>query len=82
MALGKLKDAGFAPDQVTLATPRVGRRGRYRLKVLVGIAGGTIVGGLIGGGGCRGRGAAGCRPASTRKRLGRQAFFSYSVQPG
>src|SRR2546427_1821007 len=48
MALGKLKEAGFAPDQLALATPRIGRRGHYGLKVLAGIGAGTLVGALVG----------------------------------
>src|SRR2546423_13659759 len=48
MALGKLKEAGFAPDQLALATPRIRRRGHYGLKVLVGIGAGTLVGALVG----------------------------------
>ena len=47
-ALRNLKEAGFGPDQVSLATPRIGRRGRYGLKVLIGIAAGTVVGALLG----------------------------------
>ena len=48
MALGKLKEAGFAADQVALATPRIGRRGRYGLKVLIGIGGGALLGAVVG----------------------------------
>ena len=48
MALGKLKEAGFAADQVALAAPRIGRRGRYGLKVLIGIGGGALLGALVG----------------------------------
>ena len=48
MALGKLKEAGFAADQVALATPRIGRRGRYGLKVLIGIGGGVLLGAVVG----------------------------------
>src|SRR5256885_2813200 len=47
-ALGKLKEAGFAPEQLALATPRIGRRGHYGLKVLVGIGAGTLAGALVG----------------------------------
>lgn len=47
-ALGKLKDAGFGPDQVAVSTPRFRRRGRYFTKVLFGIVAGTLVGALIG----------------------------------
>src|SRR6266545_4660255 len=39
-ALRKLKDAGFGPDQVSLATPRAARRGHYGSKVLLGVAAG------------------------------------------
>ncbi len=48
MALGKLKEEGFAADQVALATPRIGRRGRYGLKVLIGIGGGALLGAVVG----------------------------------
>src|SRR5207247_8683471 len=48
LALRKLEEAGFGPDQVTLATPRIGRRGRYGLKVLTGIVVGTLLGALAG----------------------------------
>jgi hypothetical protein len=37
--LRKLKEAGFGEDQVSVSTPRVGRRGHYGMKVLAGIAG-------------------------------------------
>src|SRR5437762_12452933 len=47
-ALGKLKDAGFADDQVALSTPRIGRRGHYGLKVLAGIGAGTLIGATVG----------------------------------
>src|SRR3989442_13234265 len=48
MALGKLKEAGFAADRLALATPRIGRRGRYGLKVLIGIGGGALLRALVG----------------------------------
>jgi hypothetical protein len=48
MALGKLKEAGFAPDQLALATPQIRRRGHYGLKVLVGIGAGTLLGAVVG----------------------------------
>src|SRR5438105_10479608 len=48
MALGKLKEAGFGPDQVALATPRIGRRGHYGTKVLLGIGAGTLMGAVVG----------------------------------
>jgi hypothetical protein len=47
-ALRKLKEAGFGSDQVSIATPRIGRRGHYGLKVLIGIAAGTLLGALVG----------------------------------
>jgi hypothetical protein len=47
-ALRKLKEAGFGPDQVSLATPRIGRRGHYGMKVLIGIAAGILLGALVG----------------------------------
>jgi hypothetical protein len=43
-ALGKLKGAGFGPDQVSVSAPAVGRRGHYGLKV----AAGTVIGALVG----------------------------------
>jgi hypothetical protein len=46
--LRNLKDAGFAEDQLSLSTPRRGRRGHYGLKVLAGIVAGTVLGALIG----------------------------------
>src|SRR2546427_13283014 len=63
MALGKLKEEGFAADQVALATPRIGRRGRYGLKVLIGIGGGALLGALGGALG-PGGGAGGHPPIS------------------
>lgn len=47
-ALGKLKGLGFQPDQISLATPRAGRRGHYGIKVAVGLVVGTLLGLLIG----------------------------------
>src|SRR5207302_3041386 len=47
-ALRKLEEAGFRPDQISLATPRRGRRGHYGLKVGVGIVAGTLLGALAG----------------------------------
>jgi hypothetical protein len=47
-ALRKLKEAGFGPDQVSLATPRIGRRGHYGTKVLIGIGCGILLGALVG----------------------------------
>lgn len=47
-ALGKLKDLGFPPDQISLATPRTGRRGHYGVKVTVGIVIGTLLGAIVG----------------------------------
>jgi len=48
MALRNLKDAGFGAEQLSLSTPRRARRGRYGLKVAVGILAGAILGALIG----------------------------------
>jgi len=48
LALRKLEEAGFGPDQVSLATPRIARRGHYGLKVLTGIVVGTLLGALVG----------------------------------
>ena len=48
LALGKLKDAGFAPDQATVSTPARGRSGSNGLKVLAGVAIGVILGAVIG----------------------------------
>jgi len=47
-ALGKLKEAGFGPEQVSVSTPAFRRRGRYGLKVVIGIVVGTILGALLG----------------------------------
>jgi hypothetical protein len=47
-ALGKLKEAGFGPDQVAVPTPQFRRRGRYGLKLLVGIVAGILWGALVG----------------------------------
>src|SRR5256885_14301297 len=47
-ALGKLKEAGFGQDQLSVSTPGVRRRGRYGLKVGTGIVIGTLVGALAG----------------------------------
>ena len=47
-ALGKLKEAGFGQDQLSVSTPAVRRRGRYGLKVGTGIVIGTLVGALAG----------------------------------
>src|SRR2546421_10033318 len=45
-ALGKLKEAGFGQDQLSVSTPAVRRRGRYGIKVGTGIVIGTLVGAL------------------------------------
>src|SRR5437588_12133290 len=47
-ALRKLEAAGFAEDQVSLATPRTGRRGHYGLKVAGGIVAGALLGAVLG----------------------------------
>lgn len=47
-ALGKLKDAGFGPDQVSVSTPHFRRRGHYALKLLAGLVVGTLLGALLG----------------------------------
>ena len=47
-ALGKLKESGFGPDQVTVSTPAYRRRGHYFTKVLIGIVVGTLFGALVG----------------------------------
>jgi MFS family permease len=47
-ALRNLKEAGYRADQVSLSTPRAGRRGHYGRKVAIGIVLGTIAGALIG----------------------------------
>ena len=47
-ALGKLKEAGFGQDQLSVSTPAARRRGRYGLKVGSGIVIGTLVGALAG----------------------------------
>ena len=46
--LRKLKEAGFGDDQVSVSTPRVGRRGHYGIKVLAGIVAGTLLGAIVG----------------------------------
>jgi hypothetical protein len=48
LALGKLKEAGFGPDQVSVSTPQFRRRGHHFVKVLVGIFVGTLLGALVG----------------------------------
>ena len=48
LALRKLEEAGFGEDQVSLATPRIGRRGHYGPKVLAGIVLGTLLGAVVG----------------------------------
>jgi hypothetical protein len=48
LALRNLKVAGFGPDQVSVATPRIGRQGHYGLKVLIGIGAGAVIGALAG----------------------------------
>jgi len=48
LALRNLKEAGFASDQVSMATRRIGRRGHYGVKVLMGIGAGTLIGALAG----------------------------------
>src|SRR2546423_5150196 len=48
LALRKLEEAGFGLDQVSMATPHRGRRGHYGLKVLAGIAIGTLLGAVVG----------------------------------
>ena len=47
-ALGKLKESGFGPDQVTVSTPAYRRRGHYFAKVLIGIVVGTLLGAMAG----------------------------------
>src|SRR2546423_14488690 len=46
--LRKLKEAGFPDEQISIATPRIGRRGHYGMKVAAGIAIGTLLGALAG----------------------------------
>jgi hypothetical protein len=48
LGLGKLKEAGFGPDEVSLSTPRIGRRGHYGMKLLAGLIVGTLLGALAG----------------------------------
>ena len=47
-ALGKLKEAGFGPDQVAVSTPHFRRRGHYFAKVFVGVVIGTLIGAVVG----------------------------------
>jgi len=48
LGLRKLKEAGFRQDQVSVATPRTGRRGRYGMKVVAGMVVGVLAGALVG----------------------------------
>ena len=48
-ALRKLEEAGFSRDQVSVSTPRAGRRGHYGRRVLTGIVIGTLAGAVVGG---------------------------------
>ena len=47
-ALGKLKEAAFGPDRVSVSTPQYRRRGHHLVKVLLGILAGTLLGALVG----------------------------------
>lgn len=47
-ALGKLKEAGFGPDQVSVSTPHFRRRGRYAMKLVVGLGLGVVLGAILG----------------------------------
>jgi hypothetical protein len=47
-ALRKLEEAGFSKDHLSLSTPRLGRRGHYGLKVLLGIGLGGLAGAVLG----------------------------------
>jgi hypothetical protein len=47
-ALGKLKEAGFGPDQVAVSSRPVRRKGHYGLKILIGIVAGAVIGALAG----------------------------------
>ena len=47
-ALRNLKEAGYEEGQLSLSTPRRGRRGHYGTKVAVGILAGALLGALIG----------------------------------
>jgi MFS family permease len=47
-ALRKLEEAGFSRDQISISSPRIGRRGNYGRKVLIGIAIGTLAGAVVG----------------------------------
>jgi hypothetical protein len=46
--LRKLKEAGFAEDEVSVATARVARPQRYAAKVAGGVVVGTVVGAIVG----------------------------------
>lgn len=47
LALGKLKEAGFGPDQATLSTPARRRSGHYGAKVVAGVVIGTALGAIV-----------------------------------
>lgn len=47
-ALGKLKGAGFGPDQVAIMTPRRARPGHYGRKLLIGLVAGIALGAIVG----------------------------------
>jgi hypothetical protein len=48
IGLRKLKEGGFREDQVSVSTPRTGRRGRYGMKVVAGMVIGVLAGALVG----------------------------------
>lgn len=48
LALRKLKDAGFGPDQATVSAPGRARPGHYGLKVLIGVLIGVGLGAIVG----------------------------------
>lgn len=48
LALRKLKEAGFGPDQVSVSTPRARRHGHYGAKVVAGLVIGTLLGAVVG----------------------------------
>lgn len=48
LALRKLKEGGFGPAELSLATPPAGRRGHYGIKLVAGLLLGTLLGAVAG----------------------------------
>ena len=47
-AVGKLKESGFGPDEVVIATQRIEHNRHYGRKVLIGLGAGAIAGAIVG----------------------------------